>query len=120
LDYNYTTTSETETIVVIPPETPDGDDDPIPPVKPETPPVQDATPDPETPVTPENPELPPVQDARPDTPVLPSDPVLPAVQDAHALPQTGVNWLAAIGMALSGLTLMITGAFTSLTYKDKH
>lgn len=72
-------------------------------------------------VLPGTPELPPVQDAKPDAPVLPADPALPAVQDAHALPQTGVNWLAAIGLALSGMTLMITGAFASLTGKNaKH
>lgn len=72
-------------------------------------------------VLPGTPELPPVQDAKPDAPVLPADPVLPAVQDAHALPQTGVNWLAAIGLALSGMTLMITGAFASLLGKNaKH
>lgn len=81
--------------------------------------------DPDSPVLPGTPELPPVQDAKPaatpDAPVLPADPVLPAVQDAHALPQTGVNWLAAIGLALSGMTLMITGAFASLTGKNaKH
>ena len=77
--------------------------------------------DPDSPVLPGTPELPPVQDARPDAPVLPAEPVLPAVQDAHALPQTGVNWLAAIGLALSGMTLMITGAFASLTGKNaKH
>lgn len=67
----------------------------------------------DSPVLPGTPELPPVQDAKPDAPVLPADPALPAVQDAHALPQTGVNWLAAIGLALSGMTLMITGAFAS-------
>ena len=56
-----------------------------------------------------------------DSPVLPGTPELPPVQDAHALPQTGVNWLAAIGLALSGMTLMITGAFASLTGKNaKH
>lgn len=72
-------------------------------------------------VLPGTPELPPVQDAKPDAPVLPADSALPAVQDAHALPQTGVNWLAAIGLALSGMTLMITGAFASLTGKNaKH
>ena len=77
--------------------------------------------DPDSPVLPGTPELPPVQDAKPDAPVLPADPVLPAVQDAHALPQTGVNWLAAIGLALSGMTLMITGAFASLLGKNaKH
>ena len=74
-----------------------------------------------SPVLPGTPELPPVQDAKPDAPVLPADPALPAVQDAHALPQTGVNWLAAIGLALSGMTLMITGAFASLLGKNaKH
>lgn len=81
--------------------------------------------DPDSPVLPGTSELPPVQDAKPDAkpdaPVLPADPALPAVQDAHALPQTGVNWLAAIGLALSGMTLMITGAFASLTGKNaKH
>ena len=91
----------------------DGGDDEI---------IEENTPD--SPVLPGNPELPPVQDARPDAPVLPSAPVLPPVQDARmdaALPQTGVNWLAAIGLALSGMTLMITGAFASLTGKNaKH
>lgn len=81
--------------------------------------------DPDSPVLPGTPELPPVQDAKPDAtadaPIPPADPVLPAVQDAHALPQTGVNWLAAIGLALSGMTLMITGAFASLLGKNaKH
>ena len=79
----------------------------------------------DSPVLPGTPELPPVQDAKPDAtadaPIPPADPVLPAVQDAHALPQTGVNWLAAIGLALSGMTLMITGAFASLLGKNaKH
>lgn len=118
IGYNYTTISETETIVVVPPETPDGggDDgdgdggDKI---------IEEK--DHDSPVLPGTPELPPVQDAKPDAPVPPADPALPAVQDAHALPQTGVNWLAAIGLALSGMTLMITGAFASLTGKNaKH
>ena len=121
IGYNYTTISETETIVVVPPETPDddgddGDDggDDI---------IEDETSD--SPVLPGTPELPPVQDAKPDATadaaIPPADPVLPAVQDAHALPQTGVNWLAAIGLALSGMTLMITGAFASLLGKNaKH
>lgn len=81
--------------------------------------IEEKTPD--SPVQPGTPELPPVQDAKPDAapdaPVLPAEPALPAVQDAHALPQTGVNWLAAIGLALSGMTLMATGAFASLTGK---
>ncbi len=65
--------------------------------------------------------LPPVQDAAPDAPVLPTNVILPAVQDAHALPKTGVNWLAAIGLALSGFCLMAGGAWASLTGKNaKH
>ena len=112
VDYNYTTMTTKDTIVLVPVDD-DGGDDEI---------IDKKTPD--SPVLPGNPELPPVQDARPDAPVLPSDPVLPPVQDARmdaALPQTGVNWLAAIGLALSGMTLMITGAFASLTGKNaKH
>lgn len=114
--YNYTSietrkvTVNGEETVIVPPVTP--------PVDPDTPddPVEDETPD--EVVTPETPELPPVQDTTPDAPVLPSDAVLPAVQDA--LPQTGVNWMAALGMAFSGMLLTIAGAFASLKYKEKH
>ncbi len=115
--YSYKTVEQhdvmipTWDIIHVDPEIPgdDGDDEII----------EEKTPD--SPVLPGTPELPPVQDARPDAPVLPAEPVLPAVQDAHALPQTGVNWLAAIGLALSGMTLMITGAFASLLGKNaKH
>lgn len=114
VDYNYTsietrkvTVSGEETVIVPPvdPDTPDG-------------PVEDETPD--EVVTPETPELPPVQDATPDEVVLPAEPELPAVQDATALPQTGVNWMAALGMAFSGMLLTIAGAFASLKYKEKH
>lgn len=114
VDYNYTSI-ETRTVTVNGEETVI-----VPPVDPDTPdgPVEDETPD--EVVTPETPELPPVQDATPDAPVLPSDAVLPAVQDATALPQTGVNWMAALGMAFSGMLLMVVGAFTSLKYKEKH
>lgn len=110
--YNYTSI-ETRTVTVHGEETVI-----VPPVDPDTPddPVEDETPD--EVVTPETPELPPVQGATPDTPVLPSDAVLPAVQDA--LPQTGVNWMAALGMAFSGMLLTIAGAFASLKYKEKH
>lgn len=116
--YNYTSI-ETRTVtvngeetVIVPPVTP--------PVDPDTPdgPVEDETPD--EVVTPETPELPPVQDATPDEVVLPAEPELPAVQDATALPQTGVNWMAALGMAFSGMLLTIAGAFASLKYKEKH
>ena len=118
VDYNYTSI-ETRTVtvngeetVIVPPVTP--------PVDPDTPdgPVEDETPD--EVVTPETPELPPVQDATPDEVVLPAEPELPAVQDATALPQTGVNWMAALGMAFSGVLLTIAGAFASLKYKEKH
>lgn len=113
--YNYTSI-ETRTVTVNGEETVI-----VPPVTPPETPVEDETPN--EVVTPETPELPPVQDATPDdaapeTPVLPSDAVLPAVQDA--LPQTGVNWMAALGMAFSGMLLMVVGAFTSLKYKEKH
>ena len=109
--YNYTSI-ETRTVTVTTPADPE---EPTPPQEEEV----------ETPETPETPELPPVQDATPDdaapeTPVLPSDAVLPAVQDATALPQTGVNWMAALGMAFSGMLLTIAGAFASLKYKEKH
>ena len=118
VDYNYTSI-ETRTVtvngeetVIVPPVTP--------PVDPDTPdgPVEDETPD--EVVTPETPELPAVQDAAPDEVVLPAEPELPAVQDATALPQTGVNLMAALGMAFSGMLLMVVGAFTSLKYKEKH
>lgn len=115
VDYNYTSI-ETRTVTVNGEETVI-----VPPVTPPDGPVEDENPD--EVVTPETPELPPVQDATPDdaapeTPVLPSDAVLPAVQDA--LPQTGVNWMAALGMAFSGMLLTIAGAFASLKYKEKH
>lgn len=118
VDYNYTSietrtvTVDGEETVIVPPVTP--------PVDPDTPdgPVEDETPD--EIVTPETPELPAVQDAAPDEVVLPAEPELPAVQDATALPQTGVNWMAALGMAFSGMLLTIAGAFASLKYKEKH
>lgn len=110
--YNFTTVARKNFTVTTPadPEEP-------------TPPQEEEVETPETPETPQTPELPPVQDATPDdaapeTPVLPSDAVLPAVQDA--LPQTGVNWMAALGMAFSGMLLTIAGAFASLKYKEKH
>ena len=114
VDYNYTSI-ETRTVTVNGEETVI-----VPPVDPDTPdgPVEDETPD--EVVTPETPELPAVQDAAPDEVVLPAEPELPAVQDATALPQTGVNWFTALGMAFSGMLLTIVGAFTSLKYKEKH
>ena len=99
------------------PETPDTPDKPSTPDTPDTPEVTPADPA----VTPDA----PVQDAVPDT--APADAaVTPAaaqnvVQDAKpeaaataavsaaALPQTGANWLAVAGSALSGLFLLAAG-----------
>ena len=109
------------------PETPDTPDTPSTPNTPSTPdtPSTPSTPDtPNTPSTPVTPDA-PVQDAVPDT--APADAaVTPAaaqnvVQDAKpeaaataavsaaALPQTGANWLAVVGSALSGLFLLAAG-----------
>lgn len=109
------------------PETPDTPSTPSTPDKPSTPdtPNTPSTPDtPDTPSTPVTPDV-PVQDAVPDT--APADAaVTPAaaqnvVQDAKpeaaataavsaaALPQTGANWLAVVGSALSGLFLLAAG-----------
>lgn len=106
------------------PDTPDTPDTPSTPDKPSTPdtPNTPSTPDtPDTPSTPVTPDV-PVQDAVPDT--APADAaVTPAaaqnvVQDAKpeaaavsaaALPQTGANWLAVVGSALSGLFLLAAG-----------
>ena len=118
------------------PETPDTPDTPNTPSTPDTPstPNTPSTPStPNTPSTPDTPDTPstpvtpdaPVQDAVPDT--APADAaVAPAaaqnvVQDAKpeaaatapaaaaALPQTGANWLAVVGSALSGLFLLAAG-----------
>lgn len=107
--------------VVLPkivPDTPSTPDKPSTPNKPSTP---DTPNTPSTPVTPDA----PVQDAVPDT--APADAaVTPAaaqnvVQDAKpeaaataaaaaaALPQTGANWLAVVGSALSGMFLLAAG-----------
>ena len=109
------------------PDTPDTPNTPSTPDKPSTPdtPNTPSTPDtPDTPSTPVTPDV-PVQDAVPDT--APADAaVTPAaaqnvVQDAKpeaaataavsaaALPQTGANWLAVAGSALSGLFLLAAG-----------
>ena len=107
--YNFTTVARKNFTVTTPadPEEP-------------TPPQEEEVETPDEVVTPETPELPPVQDAAPDQVIAPANPELPPVQDATALPQTGVNWMAALGMAFSGMLLTIAGAFTSLKYKEKH
>ena len=106
--------------VVLPKLTPEPSE-PDTPSTPETPDTPDTPDTPSTPVTPDA----PVQDAVPDT--APADAaVAPAaaqnvVQDAKpeaaataavsaaALPQTGANWLAVVGSALSGLFLLAAG-----------
>ena len=111
-EVEITTDSRTETTTPETPETPDTPVTPVTPEDPTNPPVQDATPDApaETPVTPENPANPPVQAAAPDAPA----------STVSTLPKTGVNWIAALAMGLSGLTLMAAGAFTSLFRKSRH
>ena len=109
------------------PETPDTPDTPNTPSTPDTPDTPSTPSTPSTPDTPSTPVTPdaPVQDAVPDT--APADAaVIPAaaqnvVQDAKpeaaataavsaaALPQTGANWLAVVGSALSGLFLLAAG-----------
>ena len=90
------------------PVDPEGPDTPVSPEGSTDTPVQDATPDEaETPANPENPTNPSVQDATPDSTVA-------------ALPKTGVNWTAALAMALSGMALTVAGTFTSLFAKSKH
>ena len=91
---------------------------PAAPANPTNPPVQDATPDTadttpaDSAVLPDNVQNPDVLDARPDdAAVTPANAKNPAVQDAKALPQTGSNWLAVLGTALSGIAMMAVGFF---------
>ena len=113
--------------VVLPKIVPDTPDTPDTPNTPSTPDTLDTPSTPSTPDTPDTPSTPvtpdaPVQDAVPDT--APADAaVTPAaaqnvVQNAKpeaaavsaaALPQTGANWLAVAGSALSGLFLLAAG-----------
>ena len=85
------------------PDTPSTPDTPITPVTPDAP-VQDAVPDTApadaavTPAAAQN----VVQDAKPE-----AAPAAPAA--AAALPQTGANWLAVVGSALSGMFLLAAG-----------
>ena len=102
------------------------------PVEPEPAPDPEEPEIPETPETPKTPDQPdaPVEEATPETPaqtpVAPETPAAPAVADAApetaaaALPKTGVNWAAALAMALSGLALTVAGAFTHLFAKNRH
>ena len=76
---------------------------------------------PETPAQPETPQQP----AAPEEPASPAQPEESAqtpaeVSPAATLPKTGVNWVTALAMALSGFALTAAGAFTSLFAKSRH
>lgn len=108
VDYTYTTVEVRDVLIpgVIETVLPAGDDEVK---KPDAPSTEDVTPAaPEASVTP----------AAPETPAAPAAPAADAT--ISALPKTGVNWTGALGSALSGMALMVIGAFTSLKYKEKH
>lgn len=108
VDYTYTTVEVRDVLIpgVIETVLPAGDDEVK---KPDAPAAEEVTPAaPEASVTP----------AAPETPAAPAAPAADAT--ISALPKTGVNWTGALGSALSGMALMVVGAFTSLKYKEKH
>lgn len=109
--YDYKAPEEpgnTPTTPDVKPDTPAAPDAPVQDVTPGT---ADTTPADGT-VLPGNVQSPDVLDAKPeDAPVTPANAVNPAVQNAKALPQTGSNWLAVLGTALSGAFLMAAGFF---------
>ena len=108
VDYTYTTVEVRDVLIpgVIETVLPAGDDEVK---KPDAPATEEVTPAaPEASVTP----------AAPETPAAPAAPAADAT--ISALPKTGVNWTGALGSALSGMALMVVGAFTSLKYKEKH
>ncbi len=104
---------------VIPEPTPDPEPEPE---EPETPVPPETPKKPETPETPETPVEAEVPQEPGDAPVAPAAPDAPTVQDATvaALPKTGVNWMMALAMALSGMALTVAGAVASLFAKSKH
>lgn len=109
--YDYKAPEEpgnTPTTPDVKPDTPAAPDAPVQDVTPGT---ADTTPADGT-VLPGNVQNPDVLDAKPeDAPVTPANAVNPAVQNAKALPQTGSNWLAVLGTALSGVAMMAAGFF---------
>ena len=113
------------------PSTPETPDTPDTPNKPSTPDTPNTPNTPDTPSTPVTPDVPvqdvtapadtPAADTTADTAVVPAA-AQNVVQDAKpeaaaaastaaaaALPQTGANWLAVVGTALSGLFLLAAG-----------
>lgn len=108
------------------PETPDTPDTPSTPDKPSTPDTPNTPNTPDTPSTPDVPSTPEVTPADPavtpdavqadaapaDAAVTPDakpEAAATAAVSAAALPQTGANWLAVVGSALSGLFLLAAG-----------
>ena len=79
-------------------------------------PDPDPTPDP-TPVTPDQPDTPEKTPAAQETPAAQKTVSTPTTS---ALPKTGVNWMAALAMALSGFALTIAGAWASLLGKNSR
>ena len=104
---------------VIPEPTPEPEPEPE---EPETPVPPETPKKPETPETPKTPVEAEVPQEPGETPVAPAAPDAPAVQDATvaSLPKTGVNWMMALAMALSGMALTVAGAVASLFAKSKH
>ena len=118
--YDYKAPEEpgnTPTTPDVKPDTPAAPDAPVQDVTPGT---ADTTPADGT-VLPGNVQSPDVLDAKPeDAPVTPANAVNPAVQSAKALPQTGSNWLAVLGTALSGAFLMAAGFFLDRKRSENH
>ena len=118
--YDYKAPEEpgnTPTTPDVKPDTPAAPDAPVQDVTPGT---ADTTPADGT-VLPGNVQNPDVLDAKPeDAPVAPANAVNPAVQNAKALPQTGSNWLAVLGTALSGAFLMAAGFFLDRKRGENH
>ena len=82
------------------------------PSTPETPDTPDTPDTPSTPSTPDTPDVPSTPEVTPADPAVTQDAkpeAAPAAPAAAALPQTGANWLAVVGSALSGLFLLAAG-----------
>lgn len=85
----------------------------LPKIVPDTPSTPETPDTPDTPDTPSTPDVPSTPEVTPADPAVTPDakpeaaPAAPAA--AAALPQTGANWLAVVGSALSGLFLLAAG-----------
>lgn len=85
----------------------------LPKIVPDTPSTPETPDTPDTPNTPSTPDVPSTPEVTPADPAVTPDakpeaaPAAPAA--AAALPQTGANWLAVVGSALSGLFLLAAG-----------